>query len=176
MVSEAQALALLEKYHAPPRIVQHCRGVAARVVEIATAINAKGKAHVDVERLKIAGLLHDIGRVRCLAEHGQTESFEHRHEPESVDILRAERLPEIADLVARHGFQSLFLEPSDLSLEEKILIYADFTTERGVCSLNERLIYLREKYSRQDMRTLAAFQGNWHKIQAIEQELKALQA
>ena len=178
MINEQQALELLKKYNLPDRVINHCRIVSNRAKEIAKRINMKGIASVDAETEKIAGLLHDIGRANRLAENGYKESIENGHERESEKILEAEGLPEIAKLIRRHGVQTLLCNPSELSLEEKVIIYADLTTSgTDVCTSDERYRRSIEIYSegpRKDLRVLGLLKENWHKFGEIEEEIKGL--
>ena len=82
MITEQEALELLKKYTLPQQVIDHCKGVSAICFEMANKILAK---HPDLpiapEKVKIAGLLHDIGK-----------SQPGIHEINTVHILKKEGL------------------------------------------------------------------------------------
>lgn len=177
MVDRRTALELLEKYRVPWQIMEHSKAVARRAEGIAKRINGDGR--IDVERVAVAGLLHDIGKVKMLMEDGIMENFDVRHEAEGAKILEAEGLSELGSIVSKHGVYSLLCDPSELSLEEKILVYADATvTEDKECSLNDRFLYLMARHGaggvKENPKLCGALKENWHKIEGIEKEIKGL--
>jgi uncharacterized protein len=116
-------------------VVEHCLAVSDYAYELALAIKNNGY-DVDVELVRLGGLLHDIGRSKTHGiEHGVV----------GAEILRAlgfdERLALIAERhigagITKEEAIELGLPPKDylpITLEEKIVAHADnliFGTER----------------------------------------------
>jgi len=179
MIAEKQALALLEKYKIPGNIIEHCKAVSRKASEVSERINARGKAKVDCQKMRVAGLLHDIGKVSFLKEDGEEESGIERHELESGRILEREGLPEIADIVVKHGMQTLIGSPTELTLEQKIIIYADANVVGDKrCSLKERYEYLARKYGpggqKENPAIFDPIRKNWHKIDKVINDVERL--
>ena len=179
MITEKQALALLEKYKLPDKIVEHCKAVSGKAGEVSERINAHGKAKVDCQKMRVAGLLHDIGKINFLKEDGKEENTIERHELESGRILEREGLPEIADIVARHGICAVIDSPVELTLEQKIIIYADANVvEDKRCSLKERYEYLIEKYGRGGRKEnpimFNLIKENWYKVDKLVNDVERL--
>jgi putative nucleotidyltransferase with HDIG domain len=138
------ASALLERYRPPEAVVAHCRGVARVAFDLARAIaEAHPRLGVDPDKVRVAALLHDIGRVR-----------EGAHEQNTVAILREEGLSELAD-IAMHGasYEASVLtgRPDESllpqSIEQKILCYADLRYCQRPMGLRERLDDAMERRS-----------------------------
>lgn len=116
-------------------VVEHCLAVSEYAYELALAIKNKGY-EVDVELVRLGGLLHDIGRSRTHGiEHGVV----------GAEILRElgfdEKLALIAERhigagITKEEAIELGLPPKDylpITLEEKIVAHADnliFGTKR----------------------------------------------
>ncbi|CEG12209.1 conserved hypothetical protein [groundwater metagenome] len=56
------AINLLKKEGADERVIKHCIAVSKLAVEIACKISKKNNIDVDLNLVKIGGLLHDLGR------------------------------------------------------------------------------------------------------------------
>ena len=138
MHTEKEAIEILKK-HAPNNtafqgVLQHVKAVQRAALTIAEDIKAHGH-NVDLEFIKIATLLHDIGRFQYLP--GAAESYKHAYV--GAELLRKEGLPEsIARVAERHigagitaeeiNSQNLDLPQKDFipkTIEEKIICYAD---------------------------------------------------
>jgi len=129
-----KALSILKNL-CPENVVEHCIAVSEYAYELALAIKNKGY-EVDVELVKLGGLLHDIGRSKTHGiEHGVV----------GAEILRElgfdEKLALIAERHIGAGITKgeaidLGLPPKDyipITLEEKIVAHADnliFGTKR----------------------------------------------
>jgi len=98
-------------------LIMHSEGVARRAESTCQLLEAHGYT-VNTEKVIIASLLHDIGLSRPSSlDHGDS----------SAGILEEYGLNRVAELVRVHVFP-----PSlDISLEAKILIYANLTTGPG---------------------------------------------
>jgi uncharacterized protein len=129
-----RALSILKEL-CPKNVVEHCLAVSDYAYELALAIKNNGY-DVDVELVRLGGLLHDIGRSKTHGiEHGVV----------GAEILRDlgfdERLALIAERhigagITKEEAIELGLPPKDylpVTLEEKIVAHADnliFGTER----------------------------------------------
>ena len=129
-----RALSILKEL-CPKNVVEHCLAVSDYAYELALAIKNNGY-DVDVELVRLGGLLHDIGRSKTHGiEHGVV----------GAEILRElgfdERLALIAERhigagITKEEAIELGLPPKDylpITLEEKIVAHADnliFDTER----------------------------------------------
>ena len=129
-----KALSILKNL-CPENVVNHCIAVSEYAYELALAIKNRGY-EVDVELVKLGGLLHDIGRSKTHGiEHGVV----------GAEILRElgfdEKLALIAERhigagITKEEAIELGLPPKDyipITLEEKIVAHADnliFGTKR----------------------------------------------
>lgn len=169
MISENEAIALLRKHNVPENIINHSKAVAKTAMELIEEKNIK----CDKEKVKIACLLHDIGRVRVLRESDNPEFGNNRHEFHSTEILKKEGLPEIAEIVAKHGYMLINYKPSQLTKGEKILAVADLLTkESGRSTAEERKKYVINKYkSNNDMKTAERFEKTFNVLKKYLKEL-----
>jgi uncharacterized protein len=121
-----RALSILKEL-CPKNVVEHCLAVSDYAYELALAIKNNGY-DVDVELVRLGGLLHDIGRSKTHGiEHGIV----------GAEILRDlgfdERLALIAERhigagITKEEAIELGLPPKDylpITLEEKIVAHAD---------------------------------------------------
>jgi len=137
MISYENALALLQRYGLHPHVINHCIGVSEVAFDLALRTRANNPAlDIDPEKVRIAGLLHDLGRCRPRS-----------HEWRTVRILRQEGLDDIAEIVM-HGalYERVLLLKgvADESLlprtvENKIVAYADLRFCQRPMSLTERV-------------------------------------
>ncbi|MDP6671223.1 MAG: HD domain-containing protein [archaeon] len=138
--SREQALELLKKYKMPEHIVEHSTQVAKVAIFLGKKISENGE-EVNLPLIEAAALLHDIAKKISI------DNPEKRHVPEAVEILKKERLPEIAQIAGEHGLSNI-LEGSFSSIESKIVYYADKRVKHGsIVSLEERFEYLIKRYS-----------------------------
>lgn len=127
MPTPSHAIELLIKAGCAPQVVEHCKAVSQLAVDLAKRAKTKNK-NIDIELVRIGGLLHDIGRSKThMVEHGYVGS----------EIASAFGLPEeLLKIIERHvgsGIPAkeaiqLGLPPRDFipqSLEEKLVSYAD---------------------------------------------------
>jgi len=135
MIPFSNAKALLENYKLEDNRIRHSQAVSNFAFELAEKVHAHHpELGVDPEKVRIAALLHDIGRSRP----GD-------HEINSVAILNSEGLADIAAIVM-HGSMyeiSVLRGTPDASLlprslENKIVAYADARVKDRIVSLQER--------------------------------------
>lgn len=146
MITEKEALKLLEKYNISETIVNHCIWVSEIAYELATRILAKNSEFdINPTKVKIAWLLHDIWK----AKPGI-------HELNTQEILESENLLEIAKISLHwflyEYFKSKWIDDSKylpLSIENKIVVLSDmyYNQNKQRVSLDERFddIMLRYK-------------------------------
>jgi uncharacterized protein len=135
MITEQQALSLLDKYNLPPARINHSKSVASFANELALAIKRRHpELDIDPDKVRIAALLHDIGR-----------GLEGDHEINSVNILINEGLPEIAAIVMHGSMYEISVlrgSPNESfmpqTLENKIVAYADARVKDRAVTLKER--------------------------------------
>jgi len=123
----SQAIEALSKTGCNPQVIEHCKVVSQLAVRLARLAEQKGM-EVDVDLVRIGGLLHDIGRSRT---HGVEHGF-----VGSTIIDSYGYSPAIARIAERHvgagissdETQKLGLPDRDFipeTLEEKLVCYAD---------------------------------------------------
>ncbi len=122
-----EALELLTRVGCTPPVIEHCKSVSQLAVEFAKRAKANGM-NVDVDLVRVGGLLHDIGR-------SQTHSVDHGFK--GAEIASSLGLQEtLTRIIERHvgsGIPAeeavkLGLPERDFipeTLEEKIVSYAD---------------------------------------------------
>lgn len=148
VMSEQEAINLLRKEKSPEILIKHSVTVSEISTILALAFKEKGY-DVDLELVKVGGLLHDIGRVK-------THSV--RHGYLGGKLLRDRGIDErIARIAERHvggGISNEEAEKLGLpegrympeSLEEKIVCFADKIVEiNHVIPLEKTLDKLREE-------------------------------
>lgn len=130
--SSRRAINLLKDAGCSFNVIKHCKAVSRKAVKIAKKLVRKG-IPVDIELVKIGGLLHDIGR-------SKTHSI--NHALVGSEIAHSYELPEsVVKIIERHiGSGITAEEASELglprrdfipqTLEEKIVSYADKLIDR----------------------------------------------
>jgi HD superfamily phosphodiesterase len=170
LISEQQALDLLAKYKIPEDRITHSQGVAQFAFDLASTILSRHPASpLNPQKVKMAGLLHDIGRSRP----GD-------HEINSIKILQEEGLEDIADIII-HGtiYETMKLRGNDRpellpkTLENKIVAYADARFRLVPITLKERIaeVMIRRKNETEKTESLAMAAPRYY---ALEQELMEL--
>lgn len=159
-ITEKQAIDILKKYAPNKKIFDTVLKHSLKVQEIALRI-AKKIPQADMEFIRTASLLHDIGRFKC-----PPGPLTIKHGIAGAEILRKEKLPKHALVAERHlgaGISKKDIKEQKLklplkdhipkSIEEKIITHADnlvFGAREG--TFNEVLERFRkelgEKYTR----------------------------
>jgi putative nucleotidyltransferase with HDIG domain len=170
MLSWHQALNLLRTYRLTERRIQHSVAVATFAFDMARRLRSRRPdLPVDPRKVKIAALLHDIGR-----------GHEGDHELNSIEILRREGLPELADIVS-HGsiYEIMKLRGHDRpdllphSLENKIVAYADARVRLAPVSLQQRVDDLISRRSGDTEKVESAKMAR-ERFEEMERELREL--
>jgi putative nucleotidyltransferase with HDIG domain len=170
MLTFDQGLALLHTYKLDEKRIAHSIGVAAIAFALAERIRERHPhLKIDPPRVRLAGLLHDIGRTRP----GD-------HETNAVAILLAEGQPDLADRVM-HGtlYEARTLSgKADMSLlpqtiEGKIVAYADTRFRLEPVPLVERIADIQKRRSH-EKKKLAAVELAIPRIEALEREILTL--
>ena len=125
--SSRRAINLLKTAGCSKNVIKHCKSVSRLAVKIAKKLAEKG-INVNIELVKIGGLLHDIGRSKT---HGID------HALVGSEIARSYGLPEdMVKIIERHIGSGITADEASklglprkdfipISLEEKIVSYAD---------------------------------------------------
>jgi putative nucleotidyltransferase with HDIG domain len=170
MITFESALKLLHKYGLKPERIRHCQGVADYAATIAGRIHQRHpELPVDPQKVRIAALLHDIGR-------GQPGN----HETNSVRILQEEGLPELAAIVM-HGtlYEMNKLRGNDdpaflpQTLENKLVAYADTRFRLSPVSLEERIADIKKRRA-DNPQKIAAVEMSVSRMKALEAEILSL--
>lgn len=138
-------------------IIRHCEAVSKTAFDVARKIS-ENEIQVDVEFVRVAALLHDIGRAKSHADH----------EVASGEILRTMGYPKMAQAVERHGgkgFWAAGLE--NMTLEEKIIFYADKRVD------GDKIVSVKERYDGLIQRRIAA--GRATEVPLIKKEFELTQ-
>jgi len=148
MMNEQEAINLLKKKKSPEALVKHSVIVSEVSTALALALKEKGY-DIDLELVRVGGLLHDIGRVKAHSVH---------HGYLGGKLLREigidERIARIAERHVGGGISSEEAKKLGLpkgryipeSLEEKIVCFADKIVEIDhVIPLEKTLDGLREE-------------------------------
>ena len=140
--SPDEALKILKESGCSPRVVEHCKAVAELALRIADRCVRNG-AKIDIELIRIGGLLHDIGRSKTHSVH---------HAVAGSEIARSFNLPSsVASIIERHVGGGIAAEeaaelgwPKGIyapqTLEEKIVTYADKLIEEAKTVPIERTV------------------------------------
>ncbi len=142
---EHTCMALVRKYETPDHIVRHSLQVwlVARVIG-----SAMIRRHhpMDMDLLKAACLLHDIGKYPCILEGNRY------HDIKGQEMLEYEGYPEVGSIIARHV--NLREKDGEPIGEAHVLFYADKRVNHDeIVSLEERFDYLFRTYAKSPQTT-----------------------
>jgi uncharacterized protein len=137
---EKTCMALMAKYLTPDHIVKHCLQVWC-VADVLGRAMAQRDLTLDMDLLRAACLLHDIGKYPCILEGGRY------HDQKGREMLETEGYPEVGEIVARHVI--LAERENEPIGEAHILFYADKRVVHDeIVSLEERFDYLFKTYAK----------------------------
>lgn len=149
--------------------MKHSEGVARRAEAICQILKTTGHK-LDVETLVAAALLHDVGLIRPHGlDHGRV----------GAEILEEAGFSEIAEIVKVHALP----QTSEISLEAKVLIYADTTTGPDGKAIDpmEKLTFLKRlsqewKDERERLAALEAYEVKRQVVSEIDTLIKQAMA
>jgi len=169
-MTENEAYELLNKYKLPQKRIRHSEGVARFAFDLASEIHEKHpELPVDPQKVKVAALVHDIGRC-CPGDH----------EINSVSILKEEGYENISSIVMHGSIYEINLlrghdDPSLVpqTLENKIVAYSDARYRDHVVSMEERWneIGERRKDEKEKIKSIKMAKKRFYEI---EQEIQSL--
>lgn len=174
MMTLDEARALLERYGMKPMRREHSEGVARFARTMAETIaGAHPDLALDVDRVEVAALLHDIGRTRPGP-----------HVVNSIDILREEGHEDLAccvphgtcyEQLLQRGIDNPALLPT--TLESRIVAYADARWRLGPApvTLEERFAEIRER-RHDEPEKLRSLDMALERIRTMERQLQELMA
>jgi len=144
MITQKQALDLLYKHGLSQKRVTHSMGVASFAFDLASKIKQNHPdLPVNPEKVRLAALLHDIGR----SQPGD-------HELNTIAILKSEGLKDLAEITI-HGsiYEIMLLRGTDdpslkpRLLENKIVAYSDARFRDHVVTMQERWAEIEQRRS-----------------------------
>jgi len=139
--------------------------LVARVAALLVDNIRQAGAVLSRERAVAGALLHDIGKTACL-------NTEEDHAARGREVCLAHGMVEIAEIVAQHVI--LRDTGREAFTEEEIVYYADKRVNHDqVVSLAERLVYILDRYGRQDARRHQAIRANFERCKALENRIFA---
>jgi len=122
------------------KIDAHTITVRSIALNIGRQLRKRGY-EVDLGLLESGALLHDMLKHKSLVDKKKP------HGLRAASYLRVWGYPELARLVARHDSRTLLDHPDNLTLEEKIIMYADARSASGyIQTLGERRDTLINRY------------------------------
>tara|TARA_Y100000310_G_C20669891_1_gene809645 strand:+ start:220 stop:816 length:597 start_codon:yes stop_codon:yes gene_type:complete len=153
-----ECFALLDKYRAPPSIIDHVTAVAKVGRQLAEAFVAKG-VDVDVDAVEAACLLHDV--LKCVDFQNYDNfndeeqafyanlvgRFGKSHPEAAAKMLAEEGYPEVGEIIRSHGLESIGEASGPTSMEQKIVFYADKRAKYVTVTLESRFGEWKKKYS-----------------------------
>ena len=138
--------------------------VVAKVARLIAQYLREANIDISIETTTAGALLHDIGKTASL-QSGQDHSEIGRQ------ICLENHLDEIAAIVAEH------VRLKDYALngsytEKEIVFYADKRVKHDqIVSLNERLVYIIERYSRGEEQLSRAIKENFSLCRQVQEKL-----
>lgn len=136
----ALCMRILRRYALPDGVIEHSVKVAEVARFIAARLVERGE-DVNLERVAAGALLHDVGKSPRHVRRGARN-----HAEASAEIVQAEGLPELTEIVARHILDSIIsVEAYPRNWEEKVVFYADKIVTRRLVTVEERFMDLHER-------------------------------
>lgn len=161
-----ECLALMEHHHMLPNIRAHSI-LVARVAELITNGLINAGRDLSLAKVIAGALLHDIGKTPCLDNDDD-------HAAKGYEICMAHDLGAIADIVAEHVILKNYV-PENGFAEKEIVYYADKRVNHDqVVSLEERLVYILDRYGLNNEGRHRAIRENYNRCQDLEERMFTL--
>lgn len=159
-----QCFELMDEYEMLANIRAHSIMVA-RVAELITRHIRQNSFQLSMELVLAGSLLHDIAKTPCL-------NSKCRHDREGEKIVLRHGFDEIAEIVAEHVVLQK-IKPGVIS-EKQIVYYADKRINHDqVVSLDDRLVYIMDRYGLDNEFRHKAILKNFAKCQQLEADIFA---
>ena len=147
-----------------PNIRAHSLMVARIAELLALALQKRGDG-IDVELAVAAALMHDIGKTFCLDN-------DRNHATLGSDICLRHDLHELAPLVVQHVVLDAASFPDTPLSAKELVYYADKrVTHDQIVSLDQRLVYILDRYGQNDPHRFAAIRKNFERCRMIEEAI-----
>ncbi|MBI2146296.1 hypothetical protein HYU22_03080 [Candidatus Woesearchaeota archaeon] len=180
--TETQCRSYFVDYKVPVNICQHCHKVQEVAVFLARKVQDAGEA-IDVALVSRLALLHDLFKMVAIKEfgvgphkdaiitkeeidfwHGMRQKYAGRYEGDVAYLVFKDTFPEFAETLRRVSNP----RNENPTWEELLVHYADWRVfQNKVVPLNERLLYLRRQYPREE----SAWKAYTEKIKRQEQQI-----
>lgn len=132
--NDEECRAIWSRCSLPHKIIEHCKTVSSVACSIGKMLRDKGYS-IDLNKIKYAALLHDIGRLEA------------NHAEAGARILEQLGYRELADIVYVHMDMSPDIRSSEDITEKEIVYLADkCVSGNKIISLDERLKKTMEEY------------------------------
>jgi putative nucleotidyltransferase with HDIG domain len=155
----------MDLYGMPPHIRSHSIMVERIATMLAAALHERGEP-LSLDLVKAGALLHDIAKIACIAS-GEDHSARGRE----ICILNG--LEEIAEIVGEH-VRMRNHRPEGPVTEIEIVYYADKRVNHdAIVSLDDRLLYLLERYGRGMEVLNRAIMRNFELCRQVERKIFA---
>ena len=87
LITEAEVYELYKQYKTPEHVIAHCKAVSDTGIIIGQALNEKG-LNLDIQLIKISGLVHDFLRVEEDHDIKAGQFFDKKGMTELADCIR----------------------------------------------------------------------------------------
>ncbi len=153
----------MEKYQVLENIKAHSI-VVAKVAHLIARLLRDAGYDISVQKTTAGALMHDIGKTASL-----TSGRDHAELGRQICLQNG--LDEIAGIVAEHVRLKNYNPDDDFS-EKEIVYYADKRVNHDIIvSLEERLAYILERYSRNQERLDNLIRANFALCKKVEKKL-----
>jgi uncharacterized protein len=140
---KARCHELMERYHMPQHIREHCTVVCQVALCLANALKANGET-LNLEAIEAAALLHDITKstsIHTRENHAET----------AARLLHSLGYARIAAIVKAH-VSAPAVDNRGVVTEEEVVNYADKRVQHtAVVSLDQRFADLMSRYARDEI-------------------------
>ena len=134
---EKQALILLNKYKLPSEVIKHTLEVRKNALIISARLISKGEK-LNLELIKSAALLHDLGRWKYSSQNGYNEEQGIMHVYETHRLLRNLGYHKFAKICASHSLGGLNRKECKLLFGKNIELIP-FTLEAKIINVADKI-------------------------------------